>query len=67
MNFGARDDHAVREALRAAARGDGDALLRDLRASADGLSESEAAERLSRYGPNRIAHDAGAGGMCSIR
>ena len=35
-----------------------DAALEQLQSSADGLSNREADERLEKYGPNTIAHEA---------
>ncbi|WP_424361271.1 magnesium-translocating P-type ATPase [Methylocystis parvus] len=61
MNFSAREDDAVRAALRKAALGDIDALYAEYDASPAGLDEAEVAARLRRFGPNRVAQDAGAG------
>ncbi|WP_442754870.1 magnesium-translocating P-type ATPase [Methylocystis sp. JAN1] len=61
MNFSVREDDPVRAALRRAALSDLDALYREFDASPGGLDETQAAARLKRYGPNRVAQDAGAG------
>jgi Mg2+-importing ATPase len=47
--------------LAAAATAPADVLLRDLDSSRDGLSEDEAARRLRRFGPNRVAQESGGG------
>ncbi len=60
MDFGAREEE-VHRALRRAATSDIGAVFHALDASPAGLSESEAAARLRRFGPNRIAQEGGAG------
>jgi Mg2+-importing ATPase len=62
MNFSVREDD-IHAALRKAASSDIGAIMRDLGASPEGLSEAEAALRLKRFGPNRVAQDAGAGAL----
>ncbi|WP_457795571.1 magnesium-translocating P-type ATPase [Methylocystis sp. S23] len=62
MNFSvAGEDDSIRAALRKAVMSDLDALYRALGSSPAGLDETQAAARLKRYGPNRVAQDAGAG------
>ena len=47
----------MNDAMREASVGSLGALMIRLGATAEGLTLSEAAERLQRYGPNRVAHE----------
>ncbi|MGJ0506358.1 MAG: magnesium-translocating P-type ATPase [Methylocystis sp.] len=60
MNFIPGDD-AARQTLARAAASPIDALLRELDATREGLTEDEAARRRRRFGPNRVAQENGAG------
>jgi Mg2+-importing ATPase len=60
MNFTASDKEE-RQTLARAAAAQIDALLQELGASREGLAEDEAARRLRRFGPNRVAQESGGG------
>ena len=60
MNFTASDKEE-RQTLARAATAQIDALLQELGASREGLAEDEAARRLRRFGPNRVAQESGGG------
>jgi P-type Mg2+ transporter len=60
MNFTASDKEE-RQTLARAAAAQIDALLQELGASREGLTEDEAARRLRRFGPNRVAQESGGG------
>jgi Mg2+-importing ATPase len=59
----AAQDAAVRDWLLAAAQREPAELLRDLDASAAGLTRAQAAQRRKIYGPNRLARDARGGAL----
>ncbi|WP_363349935.1 magnesium-translocating P-type ATPase [Methylocystis echinoides] len=63
MNFRPHEDKAARARLVQASSVSLDALFRKLRASPEGLSETEAARRLKRFGPNRVAREAAGGAL----